>query len=61
MGPGMGAGMGAAGHDEGPADAGGAFEKRWGPTQTGRTFSACGPFGPWVISNSTFWFSSSVR
>src|SRR3954465_16090953 len=26
--------------------------------QRGRTFSACGPFGPWVTSNSTFWFSS---
>ena len=26
--------------------------------QSGRTFSACGPFGPWVTSNSTFWFSS---
>jgi hypothetical protein len=22
--------------------------------QTGRTFSACGPFCPWVVSNSTF-------
>ena len=29
--------------------------------QTGRTFSACGPFWPWVISNSTRWFSSSER
>ena len=29
--------------------------------QTGRTFSACGPFCPWVVSNSTFWFSSSDR
>jgi hypothetical protein len=27
--------------------------------QIGRTFSACGPFCPWVVSNSTFWFSSS--
>lgn len=27
--------------------------------QRGRTFSACGPFCPWVVSNSTFWFSSS--
>jgi len=27
--------------------------------QSGRTFSACGPFCPWVVSNSTFWFSSS--
>ena len=27
--------------------------------QAGRTFSACGPFCPWVVSNSTFWFSSS--
>ena len=26
--------------------------------QSGRTFSACGPFCPWVASNSTFWFSS---
>ena len=29
--------------------------------QSGRTFSACGPLGPWVISNSTRWASSSVR
>jgi hypothetical protein len=29
--------------------------------QTGRMFSACGPFGPWVISNSTRWFSSRLR
>ena len=29
--------------------------------QSGRTFSACGPFCPWVVSNSTFWFSSSDR
>jgi hypothetical protein len=29
--------------------------------QTGRTFSACGPFCPWVVSNSTFWFSASDR
>ena len=27
--------------------------------QSGRTFSACGPFCPWVVSNSTFWFSFS--
>src|SRR5918992_1766648 len=27
----------------------------------GRTFVACGPFGPWVTSNSTFWFSSRFR
>ena len=27
--------------------------------QSGRTFSAWGPFCPWVVSNSTFWFSSS--
>ena len=27
--------------------------------QTGRTLTACGPFCPWVVSNSTFWFSSS--
>jgi hypothetical protein len=26
--------------------------------QSGRTFSACGPFCPWVASKSTFWFSS---
>src|SRR5262245_31221267 len=26
--------------------------------QMGRTFSAWGPLGPWVTSNSTFWFSS---
>ena len=25
-----------------------------------RTFSACGPFWPWAISNSTRWPSSSV-
>ena len=29
--------------------------------QMGRTCSACGPFWPWAISNSTRWFSSSVR
>ncbi len=29
--------------------------------QTGRTFSACGPFWPWVVSNSTRWFSSRLR
>jgi hypothetical protein len=29
--------------------------------QSGRTFSACGPFCPWVVSNSTFWFSFSDR
>ena len=27
--------------------------------QSGRTFSAWGPLGPCVTSNSTFWFSSS--
>ena len=31
------------------------------PGYSGRTFSACGPFCPWVVSNSTFWFSSSER
>ena len=36
---------------------------RWSPRsgQTGRTFSACGPFWPWVMSNSTRWFSSNER
>ena len=29
--------------------------------QSGRTFSACGPFWPCTISNSTRWFSSSER
>jgi hypothetical protein len=29
--------------------------------QSGRMFSACGPFWPWVMSNSTFWFSSRLR
>lgn len=29
--------------------------------QSGRMFSACGPFWPWVTSNSTRWFSSSER
>src|SRR2546425_2912530 len=29
-----------------------------GSQPTGRTFEACGPFGPWLSSNSTFWFSS---
>ena len=29
--------------------------------QSGRMFSACGPFWPWVTSNSTFWFSSRLR
>ena len=51
------------------ADGGGGSASRPGqraasPTrrvtpQTGRTFSACGPFCPWVASNSTFWFSSN--
>ncbi len=27
-------------------------------SQMARTFSACGPLGPCVTSNSTFWFSS---
>jgi hypothetical protein len=29
--------------------------------QSGRMFDACGPFWPWVMSNSTFWFSSRLR
>ena len=29
--------------------------------QRGRMLDAWGPFGPWVMSNSTFWFSSSER
>jgi len=29
--------------------------------QSGRTFSACGPFCPCVVSYSTFWFSFSDR
>ncbi|SCG73090.1 hypothetical protein GA0070213_11327 [Micromonospora humi] len=29
--------------------------------QSGRMFSACGPFWPWVTSNSTRWFSSRLR
>ena len=29
--------------------------------QVGRTFSAWGPFWPWVMSNSTFWPSVSSR
>ena len=29
--------------------------------QSGTTCSACGPLGPWVISNSTRWASSRVR
>jgi putative transposase len=32
---------------------------RRGIRQSGRTFSACGPFCPCVVSNSTFWFSFS--
>jgi hypothetical protein len=24
-------------------------------------FAACGPFGPWVMSNSTRWFSARLR
>ena len=30
-------------------------------TQAARTWVACGPFGPWVTSNSTGWFSSRLR
>lgn len=30
-------------------------------THRGRMFSACRPLGPWAISNSTRWFSSSER
>ena len=41
----------------GPASA--AVATRRVTPQSGRTFSACGPFCPWVVSNSTFWFSSS--
>jgi hypothetical protein len=29
--------------------------------QTGRTFSAWGPLGPWLMSNSTRWLSSNER
>jgi len=29
--------------------------------QAARTRVACGPFGPWVTSNSTCWFSSRLR
>ena len=32
-----------------------------GWSQSGRTCSACGPFWPWAISNSTRWFSSRER
>lgn len=32
-----------------------------GAGQTLRTFSACGPFCPWVTSYSTFWPSVSSR
>src|SRR5215207_2276092 len=32
-----------------------------GKTQIAWTWSACGPFGPWVVWNSTRWPSSSVR
>ncbi len=31
------------------------------PGQMGRTWSACGPLGPWVTSNSTRWASSRDR
>ena len=49
-------------HDDGRTPGG----RGWGlrpdaSAQRGRTFSACGPLGPWVISNSTRWASSSVR
>ena len=27
----------------------------------GRTFAACKPFGPLVVSNSTFWPSAKLR
>jgi len=50
---------GAAGH--GGDDQGGLPGRESVLRQAGRTFSACGPFCPWVVSNSTFWFSSSDR
>lgn len=42
-----------------PAGPGPAGAPQYPMPQSGRTFSACGPFCPWVVSNSTFWFSSS--
>ena len=58
-------------NDEGAPPSGGTpswvvLVYRWfwsigGSGQIARTFSACGPFGPWVTSNSTRWFSSSER
>ena len=40
----------------------GAFgEDSGNPGQMGRTWSACGPLGPWVTSNSTRWASSRDR
>ena len=47
------------GRPAGPLLASASREARGVMYQTGRTFSACGPFCPWVVSNSTFWFSSS--
>jgi hypothetical protein len=38
-----------------------ASPERPRPTQRARTLSACGPFGPCVVSNSTRWPSSRER
>ena len=48
-----------------PYDARGPGDSRALPLvrfdQTGRTFSAWGPLGPWLMSNSTRWLSSNER
>ena len=44
-----------------PAEAGGRRTSGCARSQTGRTFSACGPLGPCVTSNSTRCASSSER
>lgn len=46
---------------EGPGLSAGTLNSRSKYDQSGRMFSAWGPLGPWVMSNSTFWFSSSER
>ena len=60
--PGDSHGYGHRAKDAGPAGAAVRARISSRPAarlQSGRTFSACGPFCPRVVSNSTFWFSFS--
>ena len=55
-------GRAAAGSAAGPAESlDRARRAGRGAAQTGRTWSAWGPFWPWVTSNSTRWPSSRLR